>query len=62
MTSTQKNYAQREKGTLAIAFAGKRFHHYIFGQRVDVENDHKPLETIFRKPLNKYPARLQCIT
>ena len=32
---------------------------YIYGQNVIVEIDRKPLETIFKKPLNKCPLRLQ---
>lgn len=56
---TEKRYAQIEKELLAIVFAGKRFHQYIFGRPVTVQSDHKPLEAIIRKPLNKAPAQLQ---
>ncbi|KFM57554.1 Transposon Ty3-I Gag-Pol polyprotein, partial [Stegodyphus mimosarum] len=59
LTDTQKNYAQIEKETLAIVFACEKFHQYIFGKCFIVESDHKPLETIFKKPLNKCPVRLQ---
>ena len=31
----------------------------MYGRRVVVETDHKPLESIFRKPLNEAPPRLQ---
>ncbi|XP_018402108.1 PREDICTED: uncharacterized protein K02A2.6-like [Cyphomyrmex costatus] len=61
LNDTQQNYAQIEKEALAIAFACKRFHYYIYGRQVVVESDHKPLEAIFAKPLNKCPARLQRI-
>ncbi|XP_018364694.1 PREDICTED: uncharacterized protein K02A2.6-like, partial [Trachymyrmex cornetzi] len=61
LNNTQKNYAQIEKEALAIAFACKRFHYYIYGRQVVVESDHKPLEAIFAKPLNKCSARLQRI-
>lgn len=56
---TEKRYAQIEKELLAIVFAAKRFHQYVFGRPVTVQSDHKPLEAIVRKPLNKAPARLQ---
>lgn len=36
-----------------------RFHEYVFGKRVNVETDHIPLLAIFKKMLNKTPARLQ---
>ena len=47
MNATQQNYAQIEKELLAVLFACKRFHQYIYGKKVVVESDHKPLEAIF---------------
>ena len=44
---------------LALVFATNRFHQYIYGLPVELETDHKPLETIFRKPLQHVPRRLQ---
>ena len=40
-------------------FAANKFHDYIFGKKVTVESDHKPLETIFKKKLMDVPKRLQ---
>jgi hypothetical protein len=45
--------------TLAIATACERFHQYIYGQRVEINTDHKPLVAIFSKPLNDCPARIE---
>ncbi|CAI5681987.1 unnamed protein product [Oreochromis niloticus] len=59
LTDTEKRYAQIEKELLAIVFATKRFHQYVYGRPVTVQSDHKPLEAIMRKPLCKAPARLQ---
>lgn len=59
LTDTEKNYAQIEKELLAIVFSTKKFHQYVYGRSVNVQSDHKPLETIFKKPLSKAPARLQ---
>jgi len=56
---TETRYAQIEKELLAIVFATDKFHHYIYGQEVDVQSDHKPLENITRKPLHKASPRLQ---
>lgn len=60
LTDAQRRYAQVEKELLAIVFACERFHQYIFGKNdILVESDHKPLESIFKKPLMSVPARLQ---
>ncbi|XP_060810750.1 uncharacterized protein K02A2.6-like [Amyelois transitella] len=60
LTDAQRRYAQIEKELLAIVFACERFHQYVFGKKeILVESDHKPLESIFKKPLMSVPARLQ---
>ena len=60
LTSTERGYAQIEKECLAIVFACERFNQYLFGRNsVSVQSDHKPLETIFAKPLTAAPKRLQ---
>ena len=60
MTDTETRYSQIEKEMLAVVFACSRFQDYIIGNRqVTVETDHQPLVSIFRKPLNSAPARLQ---
>uniref|UniRef100_A0A3P9LL44 Gypsy retrotransposon integrase-like protein 1 n=1 Tax=Oryzias latipes TaxID=8090 RepID=A0A3P9LL44_ORYLA len=59
LTDSEVNYAQIEKELYAILFGFKRFHHYVYGQHVIVESDHKPLEPIMQKPLALAPPRLQ---
>ena len=44
---------------LAIVFAAEKFDQYTFGQSVTVQSDHKPLESILKKPLFSAPKRLQ---
>ena len=44
---------------LACVFVAKRFDTYIFGRKVVIESDHKPLEMISRKNLAAAPVRLQ---
>ncbi|XP_060873973.1 uncharacterized protein K02A2.6-like [Metopolophium dirhodum] len=61
LTESQKKYAQTEKEALGIAFGCHRFHQYIYGRKVKVETDHRPLESIFKKPLVLCPLRLQRI-
>ena len=60
LTSTESWYAQIEKELLAIVFACEHFEAYIYGREVvHIETDHKPLEMIVLKPLDKAPKRLQ---
>lgn len=60
LTDTERNYAQIEKELLAILFACIRFDQLIVGNpQATVKTDHKPLITIFNKPLLSAPKRLQ---
>ena len=59
MTPAETNYAQIEKEILSIVFACERFNDFLYGQRFTVENDHKPLKDIFKKPALKSPPRIQ---
>jgi len=60
LTPTERNYAQIEKECLAIVFATRRFEHYILGKdNVKINTDHKPIVTIFKKPILTSPKRLQ---
>lgn len=61
LTSAQKNYPQIEKEATAIRYGCKKFHEYVYGKKLTIETDHKPLEIIFKKPLHTAPARLQRI-
>ena len=44
---------------LAIVFALEKWHHFAFGHRVTVRTDHKPLEAITKKLLDRTPKHLQ---
>ena len=57
--SAEQNYCQLERETLSILFACTKFHQYVYGRQFHVYNDHKPLKSIFNKPLHKAPARTQ---
>ena len=59
LTDPETRYAQIEKELLAVVFAFTRFHQYVYGKEVKVESDHKPLESITKKPLSAAPPRLQ---
>lgn len=59
MTSAETRYAQIEKELLGIVFACERFHQFVYGATVQAETDHKPLISLFKKPLNDCPLRVQ---
>lgn len=45
---------------LAVVFGCERFHKLLYGKHdVLVESDHKPLETIMKKPIHAAPLRIQ---
>ncbi|KAK2717515.1 hypothetical protein QYM36_006334 [Artemia franciscana] len=59
LSETEQRCSQMEKEMLAITFACKRFHQYLFGRTICVTTDHKPLESIFGKSIQRTPPRLQ---
>ena len=59
LTPTESNYAPIESELSAVLYGCTRFHDYIYGQKVTVETDHKPLVGIIAKPLHKLSPRIQ---
>ena len=61
LTQCEKdNFAQIEKECLAIVHAMMRWDQWLYGHNdILVESDHKPLETIFKRPISQAPKRLQ---
>ena len=55
LTPTQQNYAQIKKELLAMVFSCAKFEEYIVGRAVTIETDHKPLESIIKKPFHASP-------
>ena len=43
LTNAERNYSQIGKESLAITFALRKFHQYIYGQTFTIQTDHKPL-------------------
>ena len=56
LSETEKHYAQIEKEALAIVYGLEKFNQFTYGRKVTVETDHKPLETIHKKPLASAPS------
>ena len=59
LTKTEQNYAQIENELLTVVFGMEKFHQYIYGRKTYVHSDHKPLESLYNKPLFHAPKRLQ---
>ena len=59
MTPTETRYAQIERELLAVVYALKRFHYFIYPRKVTVFTDHRPLVNIMGKALVDVPLRLQ---
>ena len=53
---SELSWAPKEKEMLAIVFSTQKFREYILEKTTLVQTDHKPLETIVRKPMaNRKP-------
>ncbi|XP_055685270.1 uncharacterized protein K02A2.6-like [Lutzomyia longipalpis] len=59
LTKSEQDWPQIEKEAGAMRFAVRKFHDYIWGKKLVIETDHKPLETIFKKPTTNAPPRLK---
>ena len=59
LSECESRYATIEKEMLAIVWSLEKFHQYTYGRDVIIHSDHKPLEAIIKKPLDKAPRRLQ---
>ena len=59
LTLTETNYAQIEKELLAIVFGVERFEGSVYGRKIVIDTDHKPLKSIMKKSLLSAPRRLQ---
>ena len=57
LTSSEEHYANIEPELLAISWGVQKFHTYLYGNELIVKTDHKPLESIFKKPLNEAPPQ-----
>ena len=61
LMETQRGYVAIEIESLAVAWAVKKFHHFLYGCHFTLETDQNPFEAILSRSLNQATPRLQCI-
>ena len=61
LTNVETRYANIERECLSVCYGCEKFHTFIYGKHIIVQNDHKLLEMIQRKPILAAPPRLQCM-
>ena len=61
LSEAETRYTSIDKEMLAIVLALEKWHQHTFGRHVTVNSDHKPLESITKKLLDRIPKRLQWI-
>lgn len=60
LTASEQYFSQIEKELLSVVWATKKFHYYIYGRKVTILNDHKPLEILLNRHIHEVPSpRLQ---
>ena len=59
LTDVETRYANIERECLSVCFGLEKFHTYVYGHHITVQNDHKPLEMIQKKPIHAAPPHLQ---
>ena len=59
LTETVSRYSNIEREVLAACWSLEKFNHYVFGKKVTIETDHKPLESIWKKTIMSALPQLQ---
>jgi len=59
LTETESRYSNIEGELLVPCWSLEKFNHYIFGKKVVIETDHKPLESIWKNTIVSASPRPQ---
>ena len=59
LNTSEHYYAQIERETLSVVFGCERFREYVYGRQFIIQNDYKPLKSIFSKSVIQCPPRIQ---
>ena len=58
LSDTESNYSNIERELLGVVFAVLHFKHFTYGRPVMIISDHKPLVSLFKKPLTSSSPHL----
>ena len=58
LTDAETRYVNIERECLSVCFGLEKFHTYVYSRHIIVQNDHKPLDIIQRKPIHAAPPKL----
>jgi hypothetical protein len=59
LTPAETKYSQIKKELLALVYGLEHNHQCVYGRNIKLWTDHKPLVSIYEKPLPISPKRLQ---
>ncbi|KAF2897466.1 hypothetical protein ILUMI_08706 [Ignelater luminosus] len=59
LTETEIRYPQIDKELLSICFTLNKFHNFVYGRKILVKTDHRPLVAVCNKDFYKVSSRLQ---
>ena len=59
LSDVERRYSQTEREALAIVWAVKRLHVYLYGEHFTLITDCKPVELILNNPQSRPPARIE---
>ena len=62
LTSAEKNYQNLEREAQAAVWGMEKFHYFLYGRKLILQTDQKPLVSIFRKHMIDVSPRIQRIT
>ena len=56
LTDIKTHYANIERECMSVCFGQEKFHTYLYGRHVIINNDDKTLEMIQQKPIHAGPS------
>lgn len=59
LTKTEQNYSNIERELLSVVFGLERLYNFVYGGKIILQTDHKPLVGIFHKNVSEISPRLQ---